>query len=119
MTESPPNAPTVVIPLNDDHLAIIDAADQALARGFVWKAYRRHRSWYAGCRIRKGTQTRIVWLHRLIAATPFGLICHHRNRNSLDDRRANLLNMACRQHQLLHYNNTLLVKTDGSFVDLC
>lgn len=107
------------IKLDDDHVAIIDAADAALVAGFVWKAYRRHRSWYAGCRIRKGSQTRIVWLHRLIAGTPFTKICHHRNRNTLDERRANLLNMTHHDHDFLHKNNTLIVKTNGSFADLC
>lgn len=111
--------PSFTIKLDDQHTAIYDAADAPLVAGFVWKAYHRQRSWYAGCRQRKGPKVHTVWMHRVIAATPFGHVCHHRNRNSLDNRRANLLNMPCRQHQMLHQNNSLIVKTDGSFVDLC
>lgn len=105
--------------LGPQHSVIYDAADEALVRGFVWRAHRRHRSWYAGSRLTKNGKSHIFWMHRVIAATPFGQVCHHRNRDSLDNRRANLLNMPCRQHQLLHQNNSLQIKTDGSFVEIC
>ena len=109
----------MTLELNDGHTVIFDADQAHLVNGFVWVAYKRHRSWYAGCRQRKGSKVHIVWMHRVLAATPFGLICHHRNRNTMDNRRKNFLNMPCRQHQLLHQNNSLQVKTDGSFVDVC
>ena len=49
-------------------------------------------------------------MHRLIAKTHYDMICHHRNRNSLDNRRANLVNMPKDDHHRLHGNDNLIVK---------
>lgn len=79
---------------------------------FVWRAYRKQKSWYARTSISANGKTRWVYMHRMIAKTPYDQICHHRNRNSLDNRTNNLINMSKNEHQLLHQNNTLTIKFD-------
>lgn len=41
-------------------------------------------------------------MHRLVAKTPEGYVCHHKNRDTLDNRRANLANLTPEQHQYVH-----------------
>jgi len=52
-------------------------------------------------------------MHRLVAHTPKGMVTHHRNRNTLDNRRANLINLSPKQHHALHQNHSLLIKFGG------
>lgn len=41
-------------------------------------------------------------MHRQIAHTPRGQVCHHLNGISLDNREANLLNCTPAQHNFYH-----------------
>jgi len=49
-------------------------------------------------------------MHRFVAQTPFGMVCHHKNGNPLDNRQANLANQSKLEHKLYHRNNNLLRK---------
>ena len=100
----------ILIPLNDDHYALIDASDFALVSKYKWRAVKYHRCYYARSTYRKNNQTHSVSMHRLINQTPAAEICHHRNRNSLDNRRVNLLNLTKKDHRFLHLNNSLIIK---------
>jgi len=104
--------PPKVIPLEPHGRAIIDADRFHLLQPFTWHTIRKQKSTYAYTISAAGTSTRKIWMHRFIARTPGDMICHHRNRNSLDNRRANLVNMDPHQHMLLHQNNSLSVKFD-------
>lgn len=69
---------------------------------YVWVAVKWNFRWYAySWKKKDGSRSRIA-MHRLIAQTPPGEICHHLNKNSLDNRKANLLNMTPRAHRQLH-----------------
>jgi len=98
------------IPLGNGHVALVDFRDSHFVRNFLWKAVRRQRSWYARATMHLYAGPTKIYMHRLIAATPDGQVCHHRNRNSLDNRRSNLLNMPAKEHQMLHQNDTLLIR---------
>lgn len=102
-----------VIKLDDEHSAIVDAALFTFLQAYKWRAVRLHKSWYA--RIDRQCLSRrfSVSMHRLIANTPSGMICHHRNRNSLDNRRANLCNMTKGDHEKLHMDDNLLIKYES------
>lgn len=69
---------------------------------YVWRAVCWNFRWYAySTRRIDGTRCRIA-MHRLIAETPPGEVCHHYNKNSLDNRRGNLLNQTPLHHRQLH-----------------
>jgi len=55
-------------------------------------------------------------MHRFIAQTPRGMICHHRNHNSLDNRLDNLANQDKRSHTLHHQANSINIKRDPSYI---
>ena len=108
--KSLPLQPTCLIPLDNGLAAIVDQIDLHWLNEFNWHAVRHGRAWYAETRIGRAHSFKKFSMHRMIARTPRGHVCHHRNRNSLDNRSSNLLNMTRHSHEFLHRNNTLLIK---------
>lgn len=107
-TPTPP--PPILIPLSKGLHAIIDAADFDLVSQYKWRAVKYHRCYYARATFYKNSTRHSVSMHRLLGETPASMVCHHRNRNTLDNRRINLLNMLKNEHKFLHKNNSLLIK---------
>lgn len=88
--------------LTHGKFAIIDRGHLQLVSGFRWVAVKWNFRWYAySWKTIDGNRSRVA-MHRLIAATPKNQLAHHLNKNSLDNRRANLLNMTNREHKQLH-----------------
>lgn len=105
-----PEPKTLQIPLTKGMFAIIDAQDLELVSGCSWRAVKYKRSWYAKTDNYQNHPRLSRYMHRVIAQTPASLVTHHRNRNSLDNRRANLLNLTRDEHKFLHKNNSLIIK---------
>lgn len=90
------------IPLSKGQIAMIDDEDYERVSEFKWYALwnKDTQSYYAarsaGGRINK----HIEYLHRFIMQTPKGMICDHRNHNTLDDRKSNLRNCTPAQSSL-------------------
>lgn len=103
------NAPKV-IDLGHDRWAICDQTDFPLLVAYNWRAVRNRRSWYAVTEFTIHRKRHKLYMSRMVADTPDGCVCHHRNRNSLDNRLANLVNMQKKDHQFLHHNDNLLIK---------
>jgi len=103
-----------VIELDAEHQTIIDKDLLPGLLKYFWYARKSHKCWYAVTTVGEPQNTCTLSMHRLIARTPSGQICHHRNRNSLDNRRVNLLNMDKIDHQFLHVNNRCLIKFETS-----
>lgn len=101
---------TIEIPLGNGRTSLIDEVDLPKVSPFTWYAVKYYRSWYARTTYQKNNIRHSLSMHRLIADTPARQVCHHRNRNTLDNRRANLLNLTRDEHKLLHKNNSLLIK---------
>ena len=53
---------------------------------------------YARMRSQKSRPPKHTWMHRMIVDCPTGMIVHHRNGNSLDNRRENLQIMTQAEH---------------------
>ena len=104
--------PTAVIHLGDHKYAMVDRDDFERLIKYHWRAVRTQRSWYARSDIRINGRTKHLYMHRMVADTLPDFICHHRNRNSLDNRRVNLMNMTQKDHQTLHLNDTLLIQRE-------
>ncbi len=90
-------------------MAIVDADLFDDLNHYAWSAVRYQKSYYARTLHTPENPKRGFSMHRLVARTPANCVCHHRNRNSLDNRRANLVNMTRRDHNSLHRNETLSI----------
>lgn len=99
-----------IIPLTKGMFAIVDNDRVSALRKFSWRAVKAHSKYYAKTTIRKHGKDITICMHRFIAQTPFGLICHHENGNSLDNRKVNLTNMEKRAHTITELNNRITRK---------
>lgn len=105
-----PEESIAIIELTQGKFAIVDPWHYAALKKFAWRAVRHKRSWYAKTTIFRDGRQIDISMHRFIARTPFGLVCHHKNGNSLDNRKKNLLNMSKKNHNQLHANDKILVQ---------
>ena len=99
-----------MIPVGPDTFALVSPEDYPTLKNYTWRIVRANSSYYAKAQYTKNGKRRSVSMHRLIARTPFGLVCHHDNRKTLDNRRSNLFNMTKQAHKYLHMNNSLRIK---------
>lgn len=90
------------IPLGNNRFAIVDAADYDLINQYKWYAKKSFHCSYACRKVVKNGKVIFLRMHRLIALTPTGWVCHHINGNTFDNRRANLLNMTLYDHTKMH-----------------
>lgn len=78
-------------------VALVDSADVELVSGYRWHANVKPHTTYARTSVAMpGGGQRDVVMHRLIMNAPDGVEVDHRNRDGLDNRRANL-RLATRQ----------------------
>lgn len=100
--EKPTKYNAIPVDLGHGKIAIIDQSPPDDVFDYDWRPVRWHFRWYAiATRKLDGTPCRVS-MHRLIANTPPGEVCHHYNKNTLDNRRGNLLNQSPRHHRQLH-----------------
>lgn len=69
-----------------------------------WKWY-PHRSFcrtYVVRKFKRNGKVKTLFMHRIVAKTPQGYLCHHINRDTLDNRRANLQNLTKFEHIKMH-----------------
>ena len=79
------------IPLaNSKKYAIVDPQDYYWLSQYTWLAEQTHYSYRAVRLLCRGRTSALVNMHRLIMNAPKHLFVDHINRNSLDNRRANL-----------------------------
>jgi len=96
--------------LTHQKTAFIDAEDFDRIRNHTWRAVQAHRCWYAKTTVGSPPRQVDLSMHRMIAKTQRPQVCHHLNRNSLDNRKANLRNMDKFDHQLLHLTDNITIK---------
>jgi len=99
-----------VIPLTDGMSALVSPEDYDRMMRYKWRAVKAGRAYYAKTTVGVGAKKCDLSMHRLVAGTPFGMVCHHKNRNSLDNTFDNLCNMSRQDHDMLHKNDTLTIK---------
>lgn len=91
---------------NSSKYSVIDKEDYEKVADRIWLLRKAHASLeYAYCN-QKGDK---VFMHRLIAETPKGLVTDHINRNGLDNRKKNLRVCSYRENawnRNTQYNNT-------------
>lgn len=80
----------------------MDPTDWLLYAGYRWRAKRGWGGWYAAARIKVNGRPRWFYLHRLIAKCPAGMVTHHIDGDTMNNRRANHKNMSPAEHEDLH-----------------
>lgn len=93
-----PDTPAARIPLQNGMYALVDPELFDGLIWFPWYAKKSNTQYYACRKVTIDGSTFFIRMHRVIANTPIDLICHHINRNSFDNRRANLQNMSWYEH---------------------
>jgi hypothetical protein len=100
--ENPTPDDSAQISLSPELSCLVDKATLPILSAYQWHPCRWNYRWYAVSYASETGMTRCIAMHRLIAKTPPGEVCHHLNGKSLDNRLANLLNMTNRHHAALH-----------------
>jgi hypothetical protein len=90
------------IPLTRGEFAKVDPEDYIWLSQFRWYCSKQLYTSYAIRSAGGGKKTRKVPMHRQIMNTPRHLVCDHRNRNGLDNRKQNLRNCTRRENSLNH-----------------
>lgn len=93
-----PDTPAARIPLQGGRSALVDPDWLDCLLSYHWFAKKSFGCWYACRKVTEGHSTYFLRMHRVVADTPPHLVCHHINGNSLDNRRANLLNLTWYEH---------------------
>jgi len=78
-----------------------------------WRAMKSSYCCYAVRKHRIAGKDYYIKMHRLIAETPPFQECHHKNGNSLDNRRCNLSNLSPPAHRRLHRVKMMQKTTTG------
>jgi hypothetical protein len=94
-----PYTPIARIPLQRDFVAFCDPIWLPVLNKFHWYAKKSRGLWYACSKIIIAGKVKFLRMHRIVAHTPPGMIPHHLNGNTLDNREANLLNITEYEHQ--------------------
>lgn len=100
--EPPTKYNSIPIDLGKGKIAVIDQFPPGDLFDYEWRPVRWHFRWYAVSTRRLGAPCKMVSMHRLVANTPPGEVCHHYTKDTLDNRRCNLLNQTPRDHAELH-----------------
>jgi hypothetical protein len=88
--------------LDDKLFAMVDKDDFEKFGCCRWKPRKSRYNIYAVRRVQINGKVFNLKLHREIMNTPPDEDCHHRDRNSLNCCKSNLVNMNKTDHQLLH-----------------
>lgn len=97
-----PDTPSARIPLQNGMFALVDPEWFDYLIQFPWYAKKSNTQYYACRKVTEHGSTYFIRMHRVVADTPVDLVCHHINRKTLDNRRANLQNMSDFEHRKLY-----------------
>lgn len=101
------------IEMQNGGYALVDPPIYEKYHLYPWYRVRFNKTWYAKAIIQEGRRQRTVFLHRLVAKTPKGMVCHHQNRNGLDCRASNLWNMTKDRHHVMHMDDNVRIKFEA------
>ena len=111
--QEPPTGAYVELVLKGQFRVLYDTDDQHLITPYKWTIKKSAHCYYAVKRRYKTSDANFAKMHRHIMQTPPNLECHHINYNSLDNRRANLVNLTPSEHREVHRAKRSSVFTSG------
>ena len=89
------------IPLTKGYETVVDDEAYRWLKWFSWHAHKSAHNVYAATMTKMNGKRQLVYMHRVIADCPEGKVVHHQDRNSLNNRAANLEN--CNKSDNLSY----------------
>jgi len=96
-----------LIALGDGFFATVDPDDYKRISHFRWFWKKSGSKVYAVRKKRIGVKTFLVRMHREVAQCPPDKVTHHLNRDTLDNRNHNLVNLLPYEHILAHQTGCL------------
>lgn len=99
-----------LVPVSPNTYAIVSPEDYPSLCNYSWRLVQARWNTYAKADYTKDGKKHTISMHRLIAKTPYGQVCHHINRRTLDNRRQNLRNMDKMAHKMLHTTDKLTIR---------
>ncbi|MBA7611622.1 hypothetical protein ES703_18850 [subsurface metagenome] len=93
-----PYTPIARIPLQRGFVVFCDPKWLDTLSLVHWYAKKSRGLWYACAKVVTNGRVYFLRMHRIVAHTPAGMIPHHLNGNSLDNREENLLNVTEFEH---------------------
>lgn len=94
--------PGILLSLGNGTSCIVDPGMYAFLSQWKWYPLKSFSKTYAARTQRINGKVHIFRMHRVVAHTPDGMIPHHLNEDSLDNRRENLLNMSKFDHEKMY-----------------
>lgn len=102
-----PTLSNIFIPLGDGKKAIVDPEDYDLLKRFRWFCKKSGSKIYAVRKYRFRGKEYLKRMHRDVAQCPPDKETHHLNRNTLDNRKCNLVNLYPYEHSFAHKSGSL------------
>lgn len=99
-TKLPLNSGPQRIYLNSRVFALVDPDDYDLLSKFHWHLKQSNGCFYALRRAYKNGYRFWIRMHREVMRAPLGFVVHHKNRNTLDNRKSNLEVLTDEEHKL-------------------
>ncbi len=91
-----------VIELGSGHAVIVNDDCYEWLSQYRWFAKKSAHCVYAVRKVISGGREHLIRMHREIARCPQGFETHHKNRNTLDNRKINLENSTPENHKNIH-----------------
>ena len=79
-----------MIPLTKGKFAVVDAGDFVMVAQYDWYASKSRNDFYAVRNVIENGRRTKLYMHRFIMDCPSGMVVHHINGDTLDNRRSNL-----------------------------
>lgn len=97
-----PQKPHSTIELTNGFIALVNTEDYENLNQYKWFAKKSNVCWYAVRLVKSKNSSYLVRMHRQITHCIDGLVVHHKNHNSLDNRKSNLILLTPDQHLEFH-----------------
>lgn len=101
MLKTPPDG-VVAMQVGEGVYTWVDLDDYAYLMKHKWTTLKTRYKLYVVRQVCRKGYFRKIRMHRVIMRPPPGFHVHHKNGNTLDNRRENLENMRAKDHACLH-----------------
>jgi len=96
-----------IIKSTNGHCILVDVEFWLTHSCYKWKVKKGSYGYYAYRTVIIKGKPRAIFMHREVAKTPKGFVTHHKNRDTLDNRKSNLETMTDFDHKQIHQLNRI------------
>lgn len=91
-----------IIPVSPGLFALVDPEDWIELRQYKWRVLKAKFCYYAVRRAWVDGKRKTIWMHHEVVGRQPGNHVHHKNLNTMDNRKLNLPQMSPHEHKELH-----------------